>query len=137
MVSPSQNRTRSRGQLLLLGGLAIAIVLLTAIPLANSLIVTESASTSETVTDIDTVAREEAAVVRSVETIVERSDTVDELRWGLQNYSATYTRVRGASTGVYVNTTVNEGDSEGRERIQTADPPQDYSTNGNNWELVI
>lgn len=124
MVSPSQNR----GQLLLLGGLAIAIVLLVSIPLTNSLVVTQSASSSETVTEIDAVAREEAAINRSVESIVDRSNSVEELNWGLQNYSATRTRVRGASNGVYVNVTVNKTDSRGTElNISYVGPDASYN----------
>lgn len=130
--------SQNRGQLLLLGGLAIAIVLLVAIPLANSLVVTQSASSSETVTEIDSVAREEAAIDRSVNSIVDRSDSVEELKWGLQNYSATRTRVRGTSNGVYVNVTVNKADSEGAERLQTDGSDfDDPGTGGStNWQVV-
>ncbi|PSP62241.1 hypothetical protein BRC76_04825, partial [Halobacteriales archaeon QH_8_67_36] len=63
-----------RGQVLLLGGLAIAIVFLTAIPLSNSLVVTESASTSETVGDIDSAAEREAGVERGIRTLINTSD---------------------------------------------------------------
>jgi hypothetical protein len=128
----------NRGQLLLLGGLALAIVLLVAIPLTNSLVVTESASSSETVSEIDAVADEEAAVNRSMESIVASVDTEDELRWALQNYSATNTRVRGVSNGVYVNTTLNSIESDGAERRQTDGSDfDDPGTGGStNWEVV-
>ncbi|WP_324662764.1 hypothetical protein [Haloarcula sediminis] len=100
---------------MLLGGLAIAIVFLTAIPLSNSLVVSESASTSETVADIDRAAEREASVNRGLRAIVRDADPNDPaaLNRSLRNFSRYYTNVSGQQDGVYVNATVNVTASRG------------------------
>ncbi|MDS0259180.1 hypothetical protein NDI56_07220 [Haloarcula sp. S1CR25-12] len=102
-----------RGQVLLLGGLAIAIVFLTAIPLSNSLVVSESAASSETVSDIDRTADREASVERGVRALANEMDTsnINELNRSLWNFSRDYTRTSAQRDGVYVNATVSPGDS--------------------------
>jgi len=93
-----------RGQVLLIGGLAIAIVFLTAIPLSNSLVVTESASTSETVSDIDRTAEREASVERGIRAVVQNStNTETDIENSLKNFTANYTTVSAQRDGVYVD----------------------------------
>lgn len=98
-----------RGQVLLLGGLAIAIVLLTAILLSNSLVVTESASTSETVIAMDQAADREASVERGVRALLAQTNTsnVSAVKASLRDFSTYYTDVSGQQDGVYVGATVN------------------------------
>lgn len=106
---------RDRGQLLLLGGLAIAIVFLTAIPLSNSLVVSESASSSETVSDIDSAAQREAAVERGIRTLLSDVNTSNKaaLNRSLRNFSRYYTNVSAQQDGVYVNASLNVSASPG------------------------
>jgi len=125
-----------RGQVLLLGGLAIAIVFLTAIPLSNSLVVTESASTSGTVGDIDSAAEREANVERGVRRVLVEVNTsnLTAVNQSLRDFSANYSTVSGRSDGVYVNASVNL-DASGRSLNRS-----DLSNPGNNgnqpWEPV-
>jgi len=119
-----------RGQLLLLGGLAMAIVFLAAIPLSNSLVVTESAATSDTVRKIDQTADREAAVVRSIQTIANRTDAADnpdEFNRTLQNYSAHRLRVAGQQSGVFVNATLNRSASARRSESTIHDSGDDWT----------
>ena len=106
---------RDRGQLLLLGGLAIAIVFLTAIPLSNSLVVSESASSSETVGDIDSTAQREAGVERGLRTLLDATDNrrPAALNRSVRNFTRYYTRVNAQQDGVYVNVTLNVTATEG------------------------
>ncbi|WP_277541708.1 hypothetical protein [Haloarcula laminariae] len=127
-----------RAQVLLLGGLAIAIVFLTAIPLSNSLVVSESASTSETVADIDRAAEREASVERGVRALVREADADDPatLNRALENFSQYYTNVSGQQDGVYVNATVNQTESAGN--ITEVYDTSDFRSPGgdsNNWSL--
>jgi hypothetical protein len=106
---------KNRGQLLLLGGLAMAIVFLAVIPLSNSLVVTESAATSETVREIDRTANRQANIERDIRTLANRTDAVnntDAFNASLQNYSLYRTQVSGQRSGVYVNASVNADASE-------------------------
>ena len=127
-----------RGQLLLLGGLAMAIVFLAAIPLSNSLVVSESAATSDTVRGIDRTADREATVERDLLTIANRTDAVndtDAFNQTLQNYSRYRMQVSGQQDAVYVNATLNVSASEGGKRTQT-DAGFDHPSAGNEWTLV-
>ncbi|PSP84066.1 hypothetical protein BRC96_06060 [Halobacteriales archaeon QS_6_64_34] len=125
-----------RGQVLLLGGLAIAIVFLTAIPLSNSLVVTESASTSETVGDIDSAAQREADVERGVRRVLAGVNTsnLTAVNQSLRDFSANYSAVSGQGDGVYVNASVNP-DASGRSLNRS-----ELSNPGNNgtqpWDPV-
>jgi len=130
-----------RGQLLLLGGLAIAIVFLTAIPLSNSLVVSESASTSETVGDIDGAAQREASVERGIRTLINTSDNrrLAALNRSVRNFTRYYTRVTAQRDGVYVNVTLNATATEGNITEQRSD--SDFKRPGgsgdqNNWDLA-
>ena len=130
-----------RGQVLLLGGLAIAIVFLTAIPLSNSLVVTESASTSETVGDIDSAAEREAGVERGIRTLINTSDNrrLAALNRSVRNFTRYYTRVTAQRDGVYVNVTLNATTTEGNITEQRSD--SDFKRPGgsgdqNNWDLA-
>jgi len=122
-----------RGQLLLLGGLAIAIVFLTAIPLSNSLVVSESAASSETVSDIDRTVDREASVERGVRALANEMDTsnINELNRSLWNFSRDYTRISARRDGVYVNATVSPGDSLQEVDRSTLSKPGPASGNWN------
>lgn len=121
---------RDRGQLLLLGGLAMAIVFLAVIPLSNSLVVTESASTAETVHDIDRTADREATITAAIRSLANRTDAAnntDEFNRTLRNYSTYRMQVRGQQSGTYINTTMNMSASE-REISGTLTPPPNFAT---------
>ena len=120
-----------RGQVLLLGGLAIAIVFLTAIPLSNSLVVSESASSSETVDDIDRTERREASVERGIRTVLAGVNTSNTtaVNESLRAFSTYYTNVSGHQGGVYVNATVNVGQSE-----KSVDRNSLSKPGGGNWQ---
>jgi hypothetical protein len=124
-----------RGQVLLLGGLAIAIVFLTAIPLSNSLVVTESASSSETVVDIDRAADREASVQRGVGALLREVNTsnVTAVNQSLEQFSASYTNVSARQDGVYVNASVNVSRSL---RDASGEDFEHPRNNRNNWDLV-
>jgi len=128
-----------RGQVLLIGGLAVAIVFLTAIPLSNSLVVSESASTSDTVADIDRAAEREASVERGLARVLASVDTTNTtaVNNSLQNFTRTYANVSGQQDGVYVNATVNVDESRGGV-VNGTDDFRKYSGGGNqqNWDLV-
>lgn len=103
-----------RGQVLLLGGLAIAIVFLTAIPLSNSLVVSESASSSETVDDIDRTERREASVERGIRAVLSDVNTSNRtaVNESLRAFSTSYTNASGQQGGVYVNATYNPSEDQ-------------------------
>jgi len=136
-----------RGQLLLLGGLAIAIVFLTAIPLSNSLVVSESASTSETVGDIDGAAQREASVERGIRTLINANDNrrLAALNRSVRNFTRYYTRVTAQQDGVYVNVTLNVTATEGTyadERLRSS-PSSNYTRpdpsgpgDANDWDFA-
>ncbi|WP_262178446.1 hypothetical protein [Haloarcula laminariae] len=127
-----------RAQVLLLGGLAIAIVFLTAIPLSNSLVVSESASTSETVADIDRAAEREASVERGVRALVREADADDPaaLNRSLNIFSRYYTNVSGQQDGVYVNATVDIGESEQRLNLSGLEDPGTTGRDAREWQPV-
>jgi len=134
---------KDRGQVLLLGGLAIAIVFLTAIPLSNSLIVSESASSSETVSDIDRVATKEVSVNRGVRTLIAEVNTSNRtaLNQALQDFSRHYTNVSGQQNGVYVNASLNVTASRGgvvNSGSATNFEPYDGNSPGSqfDWDVV-
>jgi len=111
-----------RGQVLLIGGLAIAIVFLTAIPLSNSLVVSESASSSETVLDIDKADQREASIERGLRALIRNSPdrSPEALNRSLKNFTRYYTQVSAQQDGVYVNATVNPTESEGGRLSQSS-----------------
>ncbi|WP_284007788.1 hypothetical protein [Haloarcula pelagica] len=110
----------TRGQLLLVGGIAIAIVFLLSIILTNSLVVTtytatpESADRIEEVEDRETAVRQDlttvAAAVRNNTTFSNFNSTFNT---SLQNYTRYRTRVSGSQSGVYINATLNATASNG------------------------
>jgi len=103
----------NRGQVLLLGGLAIAIVFLAAIPLSNSLVVSESASSSDAIEEIDAAAEREASVERGLRSLARDANTSNASKFNrtLRNFSTYYTNVSGRQDGVYVNASLNPDES--------------------------
>ncbi|MBV0902022.1 hypothetical protein [Haloarcula salina] len=137
---------RDRGQLLLIGGVAIAIVVFSTILFAHSLAVTDAIATTGSAQSIERLADREASVNRdlgrlAVET---RGDDLDgyETRYrdALSNYTVTYNRVVGSRDGTYLNATLNESASLGTEVNQTKTPAKQFKEpgggGGNKWNLV-
>ena len=143
MVSAAE----SRGQLLLVGGIAIAIVFLLSIILTNSLVVTSYTATPESADRIEEVEDRETAVQQDLTVIADavRDNTTfsnynSTLNESFRNYTQYRTRVSSTQSGVYINATMNGTASEGG--YLTADsatspgagirPPGGGSTN---WDL--
>ncbi|MFC7075783.1 hypothetical protein [Haloarcula halophila] len=123
----------SRGQLLLVGGIAIAIVFLLSIILTNSLVVTSYTATPESADRIEEVEDRETAVQQDLTTIATavRSNTTfsdynSSLNASLRNYTRYRTRVSGSQSGVYINATLNRTASEGNITSQTGSSPTNF-----------
>ncbi|WP_423998912.1 hypothetical protein ACOZ4I_09600 [Haloarcula salina] len=116
---------RDRGQLLLIGGVAIAIVVFSTILFAHSLAVTDAIATTGSAHSIERLADREASVNRDLERLAveARGDDLDgyETRYrdALVNYTVTHNRVVGGRDGTYLNATLNETASLGTEVNQT------------------
>ena len=114
-----------RGQLLLIGGVAIAIVVFSTILFAHSLAVTDGITTTGSADTIERSADREASVERDLGRLAAetRGDDIDgfEERYenALQNYTRTHNRVVGSGEGTYLNATLNESASLGTEVNQT------------------
>ncbi|AAV46188.1 unknown [Haloarcula marismortui ATCC 43049] len=115
-----------RGQLLLIGGVAIAIVVFSTILFAHSLAVTDGITTTGSADTIERSADREASVERDLGRLAAetRGDDLDEFEAryenALQNYTETHNRVVGGSGGAYLNATLNESASNGTEVNQTS-----------------
>jgi|GEM_PF-1671722 len=113
-----------RGQLLLIGGVAIAIVVFSTILFAHSLAVTDGITTTGSADTIERSADREASVERDLGRLAAetRGDDLDEFEAryenALQNYTETHNRVVGGSGGAYLNATLNESASLGNETSQ-------------------
>ncbi|WP_058995320.1 hypothetical protein [Haloarcula sp. CBA1127] len=135
-----------RGQLLLVGGIAIAIVVFSTILFAHSLAVTDGITTTGSANTIERSADREASVERDFGRLAAqtRGDDLDgfEARYedALQNYTRTHNRVVGGSGGVYLNAKLNETASLGTEVNQTATPAEKFKKpsggGGSKWDLV-
>jgi len=116
---------RDRGQLLLIGGVAIAIVVFSTILFAHSLAVTDGITTTGSAQSIERLADREASVNRDLERLAAetRGDDLDgyegRYRHALSNYTGTYNRVVGSRDGTYLNATLNETASLGTEVNQS------------------
>jgi hypothetical protein len=114
-----------RGQLLLIGGMAVAIVVFSTILFAHSLAVTDGITTTGSADTIERSADREASVERDLERLAAetRGDDVDgfEGRYdrALRNYTRTHNRVVANSGGPYLDATLNESASLGTEVNQT------------------
>jgi len=108
-----------RGQLLLIGGIAVAIVVFSTILFAHSLAVTDGITTTGSADTIERSADREASVERDLGVLVSevRGDDLDgfEKRYehALRNYTRTHNRVVASSDGTYLNATLNESASLG------------------------
>lgn len=114
-----------RGQLLLIGGVAVAIVMFSTILFAHSLAVTDGITTTGSADTIERTADREASVERDLGRLATqtRGDDLDgfEVRYedALQNYTETHNQVAASSGGAYLNATLNESASKGTEVNQT------------------
>ncbi|MGB9931843.1 hypothetical protein [Haloarcula amylolytica] len=114
-----------RGQLLLIGGIAVAIVVFSTILFAHSLAVTDGITTTGSADTIERSADREASVERDLGVLAARTrgDDLDgfEERYenALRNYTRTHNRVVASSGGTYLNATLNESSSLGTEVNQT------------------
>jgi len=134
-----------RGQLLLIGGIAVAIVVFSTILFAHSLAVTDGITTTGSADTIERSADREASVERDLGRLAAetRGDDIDgfEGRYenALQNYTGTHNRVVGTREGTYLNATLNESASLGTEVNQT-DPEKFKRPNGTgsktDWDLA-
>lgn len=120
----------TRGQLLLVGGLAIAIVFLLSIVLTNSLVVTTYTATPESADHIETVADRQSAIERDLRimtTAVRNNTTMatfnSTYNSTLRNYTRYRTRVSGTQSGTHVNVTWEPSTSEGRYIKSTPSSP--------------
>ncbi|RLM89450.1 hypothetical protein [Haloarcula sp. Atlit-7R] len=132
-----------RGQLLLIGGVAIAIVVFSTILFAHSLAVTDGITTTGSADTIERSADREASVERDlgVLAIKARGDNLDgfEGRYehALQNYTRTHNRVVASSGGTYLNATLNKSASLGTEVNQTSDEKITNQTGAEkDWTVV-
>ncbi|MFB6222935.1 MAG: hypothetical protein ABEH86_04585 [Haloarcula sp.] len=116
---------RERGQLLLVGGIAVAIVVFSTILFAHSLAVSDGITTAGSADTIERTADREASVERDLGRLATeaRGDDLDgfEKRYehALQNYTRTHNRVVSIRDGTYLNATLNESASLGTEVNQT------------------
>ena len=114
-----------RGQLLLIGGIAVAIVVFSTILFAHSLAVTDGITTTGSADTIERSADREASVERDLGRLAAqtRGDDLNgfEKRYenALGNYTETHNRVAARSDGTYLNATLNETASLGTEVNQT------------------
>ncbi|KAA9398006.1 hypothetical protein Har1130_05960 [Haloarcula sp. CBA1130] len=135
-----------RGQLLLIGGIAVAIVVFSTILFAHSLAVTDGITTTGSADTIERSADREASVERDLRRLATetRGDDLDgfEERYGhaLRNYTRTHNRVVGSREGTYLNATLNESASLGTTVNQTDTPAEKFKKpgggGGNKWSLV-
>lgn len=134
-----------RGQLLLVGGIAIAIVVFSTILFAHSLAVTDGITTTGSANTIERSADREASVERDFGRLAAqtRGDDLDgfEKRYenALQNYTQTHNRVVASSGGTYLNATLNESASLGNETSQTSASEIDDPNGGskpNEWVVA-
>ncbi|RKS82932.1 hypothetical protein BDK61_2257 [Haloarcula quadrata] len=125
-----------RGQLLLIGGVAIAIVVFSTILFAHSLAVTDGITTTGSADTIERSADREASVERDLGRLAAetRGDDLDEFEAryenALQNYTETHNRVVGGSGGAYLNATLNESASLGNETQQPSSKDIDDPNGG-------
>ncbi|EMA18763.1 hypothetical protein [Haloarcula argentinensis] len=114
-----------RGQLLLVGGIAVAIVVFSTILFAHSLAVTDGITTTGSAETIERSADREASVERDLGRLAAetRGDDIDgfeeRYEYALRNYTKTHNRVVASSGGTYLNATLNESASLGTEVNQT------------------
>ncbi|WP_336331183.1 MULTISPECIES: hypothetical protein [unclassified Haloarcula] len=114
-----------RGQLLLIGGIAVAIVVFSTILFAHSLAVTDGITTTGSADTIERTADREASVERDLRQLAAqtRGDGLDgfeeRYEYALRNYTRTHNRVVASSGGTYLNATLNESASLGTEVNQT------------------
>ncbi|MHC3378059.1 hypothetical protein [Haloarcula sp. H-GB5] len=110
-----------RGQLLLVGGIAVAIVVFSTILFAHSLAVTDGITTTGSAETIERSADREASVERDLGRLAgeTRADDLDgfeeRYKYALRNYTKTHNRVVASSGGTYLNATLNESASNGTE----------------------
>ncbi|EMA17229.1 hypothetical protein [Haloarcula marismortui] len=135
-----------RGQLLLIGGVAIAIVVFSTILFAHSLAVTDGITTTGSADTIERSADREASVERDLGRLAAetRGDDLDgfEGRYenALQNYTRTHNRVVASSGGTYLNATLNESASSGKEANLTRSSNNKFQSpsgpSKNDWTVV-
>jgi hypothetical protein len=137
-----------RGQLLLVGGIAIAIVVFSTILFAHSLAVTDGITTTGSADTIERTADREASVERdlgrlAVQTRGDDPDTYEErYENALQNYTETHNQVVASSGGAYLNATLNESASKGTEVNRTGSssefkrPNPSGGGNRNDWTVA-
>ncbi|GGK76813.1 hypothetical protein [Haloarcula sebkhae] len=133
-----------RGQLLLVGGIAVAIVVFSTILFAHSLAVTDSITTTGSADTIERSADREASVERDLGRLAAQTQGDDpdgfEERYenALQNYTRTHNRVVASSGGTYLNATLNESASLGTELNQTVPSKFQNSSGGpqNDWPVA-
>jgi len=135
-----------RGQLLLVGGIAVAIVVFSTILFAHSLAVTDGITTTGSADTIERTADREASVERDLGQLAAqaRGDGLDgfeeRYEYALRNYTRTHNRVVASSGGTYLNATLNESASLGTEVNQTQTPAEKFKKpsggGGNKWLLV-
>ena len=137
-----------RGQLLLIGGIAVAIVVFSTVLFAHSLAVTDGITTTGSADTIERSADREASVERDLGRLAAetRGDDLDgfEERYehALRNYTRTHNRVVATSGGAYLNATLNETASRGTEVNQTDTsskfhrPNPSGPGNRNNWTVA-
>lgn len=118
---------QERGQLLLIGGIAVAIVVFSTILFAHSLAVSDGITTAGSADTIERTADREASVERDLGRLAAkaRGDDLDGFKeryeHALQNYTRTHNQVVGTRDGTYLNATLNESASLGTEVNQTSD----------------
>lgn len=132
-----------RGQLLLIGGVAVAIVVFSTVLFAHSLAVTDGITTTGSADTIERLADREASVGRDLGRLATatRGDDLDgfEARYerALRNYTRTHNRVVATRDGAYLNATLNETASLGTEVNQTgAAPFRSPAGASTDWDLV-
>jgi hypothetical protein len=115
-----------RGQLLLIGGIAVAIVVFSTVLFAHSLAVTDGITTTGSADTIERSADREASVERDFARLAAetRGDDLDgfeeQYEHALENYTRTHNRVVASSGGTYLHATLNESASLGTEVNQTS-----------------
>ncbi|AEM57439.1 hypothetical protein HISP_09385 [Haloarcula hispanica N601] len=137
-----------RGQLLLVGGIAVAIVVFSTILFAHSLAVTDGITTTGSADTIERTADREASVERDLGQLAAqaRGDGLDgfeeRYEYALRNYTRTHNRVVASSGGTYLNATLNESASKGTEVNRTGSssefkrPNPSGGGNRNDWTVA-
>lgn len=134
LTGPSGSMGDDRAQLLLLGAIGVAVVVVGLTVAVNSTLIVEDSATSDSIHGADDAASFDAEAVRNVRTVVLRLNhgprertgerLAENVSVGLGNYSQVLTRSVVRSEGAWVNVSYDNDSSEWGSRVVQPDDAQ-------------